>query len=466
VFEEACRCSGVLRVHRIADLFRLAEMVTMRPAPKGRRLTILTNARGPGLLAADALKVAGGRLAPLAPATVTRLGQVLTPRWNQQNPIDIGDDADLTRFHRAAAIALEDATTDALLVVLTPHAMIDPVQAAESLRPLALAGRKPLLACWMWGACNPESLAVLQDANMPTFRSPQAAVRAFGYLWRHGENLRCLAELSAVPEEAREQTANQSLVAEIVAGARRSGRSVLTRGECQQLLSAYALPTVETRLAASEREAVEVAEALEYPVVLGLASATGLAEPEGEGIELKAFDAAAVRRAVRTLQRVAPEYFRDEFSFRVKVQPLMQHSGCAIALRSTTHPELGPVIQLGVGGFWATLSRDRVIALPPLSPQMVRRLIEDSPLFAALRATPDGEALDFDALQQFLMAFSRLVVEQPWIRELTINPLLVSAERVLALDARVVVHDQDIQEGQLPGLVLGAGAPRPGRGYS
>jgi acetyltransferase len=171
-FDEACRGSGVLRVHRLADLFRMAKILTHQSPPRGRRLTIVTNARGPGLLAADALRADGGCLA--------------------QQLIDVGDDADLERFARATALAEADPDTDALLAVLAPHAPVNPVEVAEQLRPLARAGRKPILACWLWGALSPCSAAVLHEAGVHSFRSPEAAIRIFGYLWRHGENVRRL----------------------------------------------------------------------------------------------------------------------------------------------------------------------------------------------------------------------------------------------------------------------------------
>jgi acetyltransferase len=194
VFDEACRSNGVLRVHRFGDLFRLAALLTSRPVPRGRRLAIVSNARGPAVLAADEACAGGGSLASLAPETVARLGGALPARWDGRNPIDVGSDCDAERFVRAAAVAAGDPNADALLVLLAPQASIDPLAAAEGLRGLA-AGGKPLLACWMWEAASPESLAVLRDAGIPAFRSPESAVRTFGHLWRHSENLRFLAEV-------------------------------------------------------------------------------------------------------------------------------------------------------------------------------------------------------------------------------------------------------------------------------
>jgi acetyltransferase len=205
IFTEACRCSGVLRVHRLADLFRMAAHLTSRPLATGRRLTILTNGRGPAIVAADALRSTGGRLAVLAHKTLLEVSAVLTPRWNKQNPIDVGDDADAMRFARAAVIAARDPNTDALLVLLAPQAAIDPFLAAQGLRDLARASDKPVLACWLWGAADPINLTLLRQAGVSTFYSPEAAVRAFGYLWRHAENLRCLTEIQNALADAEER---------------------------------------------------------------------------------------------------------------------------------------------------------------------------------------------------------------------------------------------------------------------
>jgi acetyltransferase len=450
VFEEACRCSGILRVHKLADLFRLAEILTTSPRPRGKRLTILTNARGPGLLAADALRADGGQLASLADATIAELGVVLNGCGSPQNLIDVGDDADLPRFARAAAAAVNDPSTDALLAILTPHATIDPVQAAECLPPLAR--HKPVLACWMWGASDPGSLAVLRDAAIPTFRSPDAAIRVFGYLWRHAENLHFLSEINAAAAEAAAPNVEADRAERVLDRARGAGRNVLTEAEIRQLLTAYALPFVETHRAATEDAVAELARTLEFPVVLSLEAA--LPSRELDGVRLKAFDVPAVRRAFQMLQRIAAEYLADGPAWPVKIQPLVAHLGHEIALRSTTHAGLGPVLQFGMGARWATLAPDRVVALPPLSPHMVRRMIEKSYLFSALRAMDDPEPFNLDGLQQFVTRFSRLVVEQPAIAEAVINPLLVSADRVLALDAVIRLHDPALKENVPPRLVM------------
>jgi acetyltransferase len=445
LFEEACRRSGALLVHKIADFFRMAEVLTKQPRPKGRGLTIVTNARSVGLLAADTLQGEGGQLSPLAPQTVSNLGQILASRWNQQNPIDVGDDATLERYTHAVAIAMDDPNTDALLAVLAPHATIDPFQAAEKM--CAFAGQKPIFACWMWGAADSRSLNLLQEAGIPNFRSPEAAIRVFGYLSRHHESLSLLRNDSG-PMVQAERAGSKEVAAQIVSQVRSSGRTVLSEAEHERLLAAYGLPMLKTRWATSQREAVQIAEVFEYRAVLALLPEQG--RHEMGMIELRARGAAAVQRAFHSLELIAREYFRTASPIRVRIQPLIDAVGFEVALASKIHRELGHVIQCGVGGHWASLSRDRMIALPPLTLQMARQMIKENYLFKALRSTPEWEAGDFELLPQYLTAFSRLVLEQRWIKEVTINPLLVSPERVIALNAHVVLHDLDVQQEHLP----------------
>jgi acetyltransferase len=192
--DEALRRAGVLRVQTLADLFRTCQLLAGRPAAVGSRLAIVTNAAGPAALAADALLADGGELAAPAPETVVALDRLLPPHCARQNPIDVGDDSPPKRFARVAAAALQDPGADGLLAILTPAATIDPERTARLLAELAATTDKPILANWLWGAATPASVVALQRAGIANFPCPDSAVRTFGYLWRHGANLRGLRE--------------------------------------------------------------------------------------------------------------------------------------------------------------------------------------------------------------------------------------------------------------------------------
>jgi acetyltransferase len=452
--DAAFRRAGVLRVHTIADLFRMAELLASQPTPTGRRLTILSNARGPAVIATDALVADGGELAPLAPATLARLGELLPTRGNRQNPIDIGDDADLEQYAQAAAIAAQDPNTDALLIILTPQATIDPAQATAQLGDLARTSGKPILASWLWGSASPASPAALNRAGIPTFYCPTTAIRAFGYLWRHGYNLRTLwetEERSVCEEEPEPAVTERAKAAAIIHAARRSGRTVLTETEAEQLLAAYALPLAGFRTAPNEAEAVALAEVLGYPVLLKPLAEDDRCAADLNGVQLHADDPVTVRRAFRTLELIAHHHGGAERFHGVRVQPTLSPGvGCAIMLGSTTDPQLGPVLRPGAAGPWATAVGHAAVAFPPLGPVLVRQMIEQIAQFTAFGAAHRSDWVDRAALEGLLTRFSRLVIEQRWIKEISLNPLLASPERLIAVDARVVLHGPEVQEDQLP----------------
>jgi acetyltransferase len=302
VLDAAFRRSGVLRVHNIADLFYMAEVLGRQPRPKGPRLTILTNAGGPGVLATDALVANGGELAELSPESLRRLDEFLPAHWSHNNPIDVLADTDSEHYARALEIASQDPNSDGLLVILVPQAMADPLQVAERLKPYAEEYGKPVLACWMGGNSVAAGEAVLNSAGIPTFSYPDTAARAFTYMWRYTYNLRGLYETPALADQSELKSVSRNQVGQIIQNARRQGRVLLTELESKQVLSLYGIPTVETRAAASEDEAVTIASELGFPVVLKVLSETITHKTDVGGVKLNLQDAAAVRSAYRAIQ--------------------------------------------------------------------------------------------------------------------------------------------------------------------
>jgi acetyltransferase len=239
VLEAAFRRCGVLRVANIADLFYMAEVLSKQPRPQGPRLTIVTNAGGPGVLATDALIMGGGELAELSPEAIDAFNAVLPATWSHANPVDIIGDASPERYAKALEIAAKDPNSDGMLVILTPQAMTDPTQIAEELKPLAKQEGKPLLASWMGGVDVAAGEAILNRANIPTFPYPDTAARAFNYMWQYSYNLRGLYETPALAEDSPDWTPDRALVAQIVQTSRDHGRTILTESESKQVLAAY-----------------------------------------------------------------------------------------------------------------------------------------------------------------------------------------------------------------------------------
>ncbi|MGA7697893.1 MAG: bifunctional acetate--CoA ligase family protein/GNAT family N-acetyltransferase [Candidatus Sulfotelmatobacter sp.] len=450
VLEAAFRRSGVLRVHNIADLFYMAEVLGRQPRPKGPRLTILTNAGGPGVLATDALVANGGELAELSPDTLNRLSEFLPAHWSHNNPIDILGDADPERYAHALEIASQDPNSDGLLVILAPQGMTDPSQIADRLKPYAKEYGKPVLASWMGGNSIAAGEAALNSAGIPTFPYPDTAARAFTYMWRYTYNLRGLYETPTLTQYSELESASRTKVDQIIQNVRGHGRVLLTELESKQLLSLYGIPTVETRVAASADEAVGVAAEIGFPVVLKVFSETITHKTDVGGVQLNLQDEAAVRTAYRFIQSsVAEKAGADQFS-GVTVQPMVKLDGYELILGSSIDPQFGPVILFGSGGQLVEVYRDRALALPPLNTTLAQRMMEQTRIFTALKGVRGRKPVDMAALEQLLVRFSQLVLEQPWIAEIDINPLLASPERLLALDARIVLHGPAVTLDQLP----------------
>src|SRR5271166_300536 len=450
VLDAAFRRSGVLRVHNIADLFYMAEVLGRQPRPNGPRLTILTNAGGPAVLATDSLVANGGELAELSPETLQRLNEFLPAHWSHNNPVDVLADADAERYARALEIAAQNPNSDGLLVVLAPQGMTDPLHIAERLKPYAKEYGKPVLASWMGGNSIAEGEAVLNSAGIPTFPFPDTAARAFTYMWRYTYNLRGLYETPALTEISELGDASRKQVEQIINNARTRGRILLTELESKQLLSLYGIPTVETRVASTEDDAAAIASGLGFPVVLKVFSETITHKTDVGGVKLNLQDEAAVRSAYRAIQSsVAEKAGPDQFS-GVTVQPMVKMDGYELILGSSIDPQFGPVLLFGSGGQLVEVYRDRALALPPLNTTLAQRMMEQTRIFTALRGIRGRKPVDMVALESLLVRFSQLVLEQRWIAEIDINPLLASPERLLALDARIVLHPASVTLDQLP----------------
>ena len=450
VLDAAFRRSGVLRVHNIADLFYMAEVLGRQPRPKGPRLTILTNAGGPAVLATDSLVNNGGELAEVSPESMKRLDEFLPPHWSHNNPIDVLGDADSERYARALEIASQDPNSDGLLVILTPQGMTDPLQIAEGLKPYAKQYDKPVLASWMGGNAVAAGDAALNSAGIPTFPFPDTAARAFTYMWRYTYNLRALYETPTLAEDSELGNAARDQVEQIIQNSRKQGRLLLTELESKQLLSLYGIPTVETRVAASEDEAAAIALKLGFPIVLKVYSETITHKTDVGGVKLNLRDEAAVRSAYRAIESsVAAKVGRDQFS-GVTVQPMVKLEGYELILGSSVDPQFGPVILFGSGGQLVEVYRDRALALPPLNTTLAQRMMEQTKVFTALKGVRGRKPINMAALEALLVRFSQLVVEQRWIAEIDINPLLASPDHLLALDARVVLHGPAVTLDQLP----------------
>lgn len=470
VCDAAFRRAGVLRVNTIAELFNIAELLGKQPRPRGPRLAIVTNGGGPGVLAMDSLIANGGESASLSSEGMVALDRALPPHWSHGNPIDVVGDADADRYARAVEIVARDPGNDGLLVVLTPQAMTQPDEIAGRLTQFASLQGKPILASFVGGASVAKAMATLDRAGIPTFKYPDSAAQAFCYLWQFTRSLNALYETPTLPDGA-ERSAARLEARHIVERVRKSSSLLLTEVESKELLMAYGIPTVPTLVATSEQEAVTKAARFNGPVVLKILSHTITHKSDVGGVKLGLKDEAAVRAAYRAIEGSAAAVHdcrpdssgkkdldgrgsapRGDF-LGVTVQPMIARDGYELILGSSIDPQFGPVLLFGAGGYFVEIFEDRALGLPPLTRTLARRMMEQTRICKALRGFRGRAGVDLAALEDVLVRFSQLVIEQPWIKEMDINPLLASANQLIVLDARIVLHDLP-NEQSLPRPVI------------
>ncbi|MDP9263442.1 MAG: GNAT family N-acetyltransferase, partial [Acidobacteriota bacterium] len=353
------------------------------------------------------------------------------------------------RYARALEAVAADPSSDGMLVIMAPQGMTDPASTAERLASYARAFPKPLLASWMGGAGVAAGVDLLHRAGIPNFAYPDTAARAFEYMWRSSYNLRALYETPALADEQSSPRRRPDAEA-FLQKVRDAGRALLTEAESKQLLQLYGIPTVDTRVATSENEAVRLAGELGFPVVLKLFSHTITHKTDVGGVKLNLRDERALRDAYRAIQQAVTEKAGAAHFQGVTVQPMVALDGYELILGSSLDPQFGPVLLFGLGGQMVEVFRDRALALPPLNSTLARRLMERTRIFSALQGVRGRKPVDLAALEALLVRFSQLVVEQRWIKEIDINPLLASPERLLALDARVVLHQPGVALADIP----------------
>jgi acetyltransferase len=450
VLEAAFRRVGVLRVDTISQVFDMAEVLAKQPRPRGPRLAIVTNAGGPGVLATDTLIENRGELAQLSAETRQSLSTFLPAAWSHGNPIDILGDADAERYARTLEVTSRDPNIDGLLAILTPQAMSDPTATAQALSQYAKVAGKPVLASWMGGEMVEPGERILDQAGIPTFAYPDTAAQTFTAMWRSYYNLQALYETPTLPSGGDMALSARGRATQIIAAARSERRGVLTEAESKQILAAYGIPTVETRVAVTEDEAVAAARSIHFPVVLKIHSKTITHKTDVGGVRLDLTDEAAVRAAYQAIEAAVLHAAGAGHFQGVTVQPMVKLDGYELIVGSSLDPQFGPVLLFGTGGQLVEVFKDRALGLPPLNTTLARRMMEQTRIITALKGVRGRQPVDLAALEQLLVRFSYLIVEQPWIKEFDINPLLASPDRLLALDARVIVHGPEVLDADIP----------------
>lgn len=437
VFDTAFRRAGILRVTTIPDLFCMSEILALQPPPRGPGLAIITNAGGPGVMATDALMLSGGQLASLSEATLTALNTALPPFWSHANPIDLLGDATPERYQLAVDLCSKDPNVQGLLVLLSPQAMTDPTATARVLAPYAHIAGKPILASWLGGAVVRPGREILSTAGIPTFDSPESAIRAFLHMVQYRRSQEALYERpEALPAESQ---LDGDRVRQLIQTARAQNRVLMTEAEAKEILAAYGLPVAASVVCRTPDEAVQTATRIGYPVVLKLLSATITHKSDVGGVQLNLQDDRAVRSAYDQVRaNLQARNLLHAFD-GVTIGPMIRDKGFELIVGSSIDRQFGPVLLFGAGGVLVEVLQDRALALPPLNRTLARRLIERTRIAQALKGVRGQMPISAEALETLLVRFSQLIVDFREIQEVDINPLLASPERLIALDARVLL---------------------------
>lgn len=453
VFDAALKRAGAVRVKSFVQLFTAAKGLSARTLPVGKRLAIISNGGGPGVLAADWADDLGIELAALPAAAAAALAKELSPQATMDTVIDLAEDADPAHYRAAVSACAATTGVDGILVILSPKPDLDTAAVAQALAELYPSVGKPLVTCWMGDERASSARQILVKAAIPTFRTPEAAVDAFYNISSFHQNQQLLHQtpppLSPLPKPDVEGA--RILIESVLA----ERRKVLTEMESKALLAAFHIPVTKTILARSASEAILVANQLGYPVALKIDSPDIAHKSDVGGVALNLLNATAVRDTWVSMMAGVTARHPEARINGVTVQPMSgKPQGRELYIGVTTDRPFGPVISFGAGGTMIELIGDRAIELPPLNQFLAQRLVDRARCSGTLDAWRGAPPADREALEQVLLRVSEMVCALPQLREMDINPVIVDAGGALAVDARVVVDQATGGNGHYPHLAI------------
>ena len=453
VYDAAFRRAGLLRVLDMDELFAAAETLGRVRPFSGKRLVILTNGGGIGVLAVDRLIDLGGTLAGISLETMSKLDTVLPPIWSHANPVDIAGDADGARYAAAFDALVEDAENDAILVMNVPTALTSAQAAAKSVAAVTQAHRsrlirsKPIFTVWV--GSSETTTPIFEAARIPNYATESDAVRGFMHLVRYREALEALmATPPSLPQDFKPDiAAARPLVEEAV----RQGRTWLDPIEVTRLLEAYSIPIAPALLARNPEEAAAVAAPLlaeGSTVVAKILSPDIVHKSEVGGVRLNLTSERAVREAVADILARARAAKPGARITGVTIHPMvLRPKARELIAGIADDPTFGPVVVFGRGGTAVEVIGDKALALPPLDLKLARELISRTRVSRVLKAYRDVPAADTEAVALLLVKLAQLAADLPEVRELDLNPVLADQSGIIAVDARVAVAPSEPMRG-------------------
>ncbi len=438
VFDAAFRRAGMLRVNDLDELFDAVQTLSAPPPLQGERLAILTNGGGMGVLATDALLDLGGRLATLSERTLDQLNAVLPRTWSRGNPVDIIGDAQGDRYAAALAVLLEAPESDAVLVLNCPTAVASSREAAQAV--VETVGGRPhaVMTSWIGAAEANEARRIFASHRIPTYDTPDKAVRGFMHLVRYRRNQDLLMEtppsvpVDFVPDVAKAR--------KLIESALRDGRDWLPGQAAKALIACYGIPVARSEVAATPEEAAWQAEAIGRPVALKILSQDILHKSDIGGVVLDLATPQQVADAARAMLakvgKALPEARIDGFMVEEMIR---RRNAQELILGAVEDRQFGPFILFGQGGVAVEVVDDKAVALPPLNMNLAREMMSRTRVYKLLQGYRDRPPAAIDKIATTLVQLSQLIADLDEVVEIDINPLLADADGVIAVDARIKV---------------------------
>jgi acetyltransferase len=437
-FEAAFKRAGIIPVNTIEELFNAAQALALQPRPEGKRLAIVTNAGGPGVLATDHLIMHGGELAQLSEETYERLNKVLPPAWSHNNPVDVLGDANAVKYREATEAVLQGKNVDGVLVVLTPQAMTKPAEIAKEIVTLGKKYSKPILASWMGEKDVEEGRDILEEGGIPVYRIPENAVNTFMSMYNYTRNIEALYETpSSIPQSfAPKSEKTHELLSSIMNG----GRYVLTEDEAKEVLTHYEIPITRNEVAANEEEMKRICKEVGFPVVMKIASPDITHKTDSGGVVLNIENEEKALFAFNDILSKAKAAKPDAVIKGVLIEEMVNKK-YELIIGSKKDPIFGPVIVFGMGGVAVEVFKDLNAGLPPLNMSLAQRIIEDTKIYRLLKGYRGMKGADMEAIKFLLYKFAYLVMDFPQIKEIDINPFVVDHTGGVVLDAKIILDE-------------------------
>ena len=441
IYDAVFRRAGIARVFEFGEIFDFTDLIGRKRVPKGSNLAIITNAGGPGVMATDALIAWGGKLVVLSDDTMQRLNELLPPFWSHGNPVDVLGDATPERFAKATEVVLDDENVDAVLVLLTPQAMTAPTETAKAIADLATKTSKTIMAAWLGGASMREGMAVFNKAGIAVYRSPEQAIQAIMTLSHYSKNLELLYE---TPKEVpvsfsydRNELRKKYLTTIF------PKTKILSEDDSKLLINDYGITTTYPELARNEDEAVKIADKKGYPVVLKIYSADITHKSDVGGVSLNVRNEEMVRANFNNMIKTVSEKMPKAKIKGVTIQKMVSSKDAVeLILGIKKDPVFGTVMLVGMGGTTAELFKDNRLEFPPLNERLARQMLQSLQIYPLLTGYRGSKPKNINKLIEAIIRLSYLAADYPEIEELDINPILVSPDEVIALDARIVVNHE------------------------